>query len=109
MLLRRNASSIFLATDCDATVMDARTLLAGSAGGQCAIAPGQQPDNALLARVAKALGNGEAVEEDSAGRKKPARSMRMRLPNCRPGLPGSCVGRRASGIGHGESWRLTDR
>ncbi|HWN52788.1 MAG TPA: tetratricopeptide repeat protein, partial [Xanthobacteraceae bacterium] len=29
-------------------------------------AAGQQPDNALLARVVKALGNGEAVEEDSA-------------------------------------------
>jgi len=29
-------------------------------------AAGQQPDNALLARVAKALGNGATVEEDSA-------------------------------------------
>jgi hypothetical protein len=29
-------------------------------------AAGQQPDNAVLARVARALGNGEAVEEDSA-------------------------------------------
>jgi hypothetical protein len=29
-------------------------------------ARGQQPDNALLAGVARALGNGEAVEEDSA-------------------------------------------
>jgi hypothetical protein len=55
-------------TDCDATVMGARALLAGSAGGQCAIAPGQQPDNALLARVAKALGNGEAAEEDLSDR-----------------------------------------
>jgi len=29
-------------------------------------AAGQQPDNALLARVARALGNSETVEEDSA-------------------------------------------
>src|SRR5258707_4770562 len=29
-------------------------------------AAGQQPDNVLLARVARALGHGEAVEEDSA-------------------------------------------
>ena len=81
--------------------MDARTLLAGSAGGQCAIAPGQQPDNALLARVAKALGNGEAVEEDSARRKKPARSMRMRSPTCCPGSPRNCAmrGRGAPGSG----------
>jgi tetratricopeptide (TPR) repeat protein len=33
---------------------------------RCSEAAGQQPDNALLAQVAKALGNGEAVEEDSA-------------------------------------------
>jgi hypothetical protein len=29
-------------------------------------AAGQQPDDALLARVARALGHGDAVEEDSA-------------------------------------------
>jgi tetratricopeptide (TPR) repeat protein len=33
---------------------------------RCSKAAGQQPDNALLARVARALGHGEAVEEDSA-------------------------------------------